>query len=87
MNLKLFVAVIILLSVTACTTEQLTRTAYSSLGASECKEKTGGLSCDLDERTIDERLMNGAPGALSNEKMKQEVNKINRKNDKSASKQ
>jgi hypothetical protein len=64
----------------ACTTEQAKQAAYSSLESKECHDKTGGQSCDLDERTTDQKLMNGAPGALTNEEMEKEALKIHKKN-------
>jgi len=64
----------------ACSTQQLGSAAYGSLGANECKEKTGGLACDLDERTIDERLNTGAADEQSTEALAKQAEKIRAKN-------
>lgn len=66
--------------VAACSTQELGSAAYGSLGANECKEKTGGLACDLDERTTDERLNTGAPDEQSSEALAKQAEKIRAKN-------
>lgn len=76
MKAGFFVFCFCVLIVTGCSTQQLGSAAYGSLGASECKEKTGGMACDLDERSIDERLINGSPDQHSTEALAKQAEKI-----------
>ena len=73
---KIYITTVALLLITGCTFDQLASTAYNSAGTNECIESTGGPSCDLDMRTNDERLMNGAPTGLSNKELEQQAQKI-----------
>lgn len=77
---RILLVTISIYALSACTIEQAKNVAYSSLQSKECHDKTGGQSCDLDERTTDQKLLNGAPGALTNEEMEKEANKIHKKN-------
>ena len=79
-KMRLSLALSSAVMVGACSTQQLGSAAYGSLGASECQEKTGGLACDLDERTIDERLINGSPDEQSSEALAKQAEKIRAKN-------
>lgn len=65
--------------IVGCSSQQLGSAAYNSLGSSECKEKTGGQACDLDERSIDERLINGAPDQYSTEALAKQAEKERQK--------
>lgn len=80
MNFKLLVAVIFIPLLSACTAQQVGDVAYSSLGSKECYDETGGQACNLDERTPDQKMMNGSPESLSNEDMEREADKIHKKN-------
>lgn len=76
MKTRFFVLCFCVALVSGCSSQQLGSAAYGSLEASECKEKTGGQACDLDERTIDERLINGAPDQDSTDALVRQAEKV-----------
>lgn len=76
MRTRFFATCCCLLIVTGCSANQVGSAAYGGLGATECKEKTGGMACDLDERSIDGRLITGAPDEHSTEALAKQAEKI-----------
>jgi hypothetical protein len=82
LNLRLSLLLISVHLLAACSSQQVGSTVYGALGANECKEKTGGLACDLDERSTNERLINGSPDQHSTEALISQAEKIRKDNDK-----
>lgn len=82
MKIAYSVLIITMSLLAACSSQQLGSAVAGSLGASECKEKTGGLACDLDERSTDERLINGALDLHSTEALAKSAKKVREANEK-----
>lgn len=58
-----------------CSSQQLGSAAYGSFEARECKNKTSSPACDLDERSMNQRLINGAPDQHSTQALLKQLEK------------
>ncbi len=79
MNVKqLVLCVIFAIGLCACSFEQLGNTAYEGTAGRECLKKTGGLSCNLDSRTADQKMIVAGPDETSNEALQRQAEQIHR---------
>lgn len=74
--IKLMAILTISLSVISCSTKQVAEFAYGSVKNQECLDKTGDISCNLDEESHSGVALIEPPNNNSNEALEERASKI-----------
>ncbi len=74
--IKIMAILTISLSVISCSTKQVAEFAYGSVKNQECLDRTGDISCDLDEESHSDVSLIEPPNDNSNEALEKRASKI-----------
>ncbi len=74
--IKILSILTILLCIISCSTKQVAEFAYGSVKNSECMDKTGGISCDLNEESYSDLSLIAPPNSNTNEALEKRATKI-----------